>query len=250
MPRHANLSQLLRAAFTSRPGGRQGVVCTIDTNHPAPSRRTGGAIRRSGSIKWGWSLSDPALCDSHLGCPAIYPNFLMTYEIIRLDRRPSWSVCGLRKCSITMWYRLQRCQGEEARLGYLLAAINSMRFCSVFEETRTVLHRDRNRLAPTQPQLNNSTAQAPGSNTRDNAQRVELAGRPGWKCPPPLPTPRGPTDGPQSFTLPRVSLCQSEMLAIPPSPPFRFDAPPIQTMPGYSYDQPAETPHTTRSHRH
>lgn len=51
----------------------------------------------SGSNKWGWSLNDPALCNSHLGCPAIYPNFLMAYEIIRLDRRPTWSVV----CSTT-----------------------------------------------------------------------------------------------------------------------------------------------------
>lgn len=51
----------------------------------------------SGSNKWGWSLNDPALCNNHLGCPAIYPNFLMTYEIIRLDRRPTWSVvCSIR----------------------------------------------------------------------------------------------------------------------------------------------------------
>lgn len=56
----------------------------------------------SGSNKWGWSFNDPALCNSHLDCPAIYPNFLRAYEIIRLDRRPIWSVvCSTGKGLMT-----------------------------------------------------------------------------------------------------------------------------------------------------
>lgn len=224
------------------------MVCTIDTNHPAPSRRTGGAIRRSGSIKWGWSLSDPALCDSHLGCPAIYPNFLMTYEIIRLDRRPSWSVCGLRKCSITMWYRLQRCQGVGISSG--CNQQHAILFSLRGDSYRPTPRPQSSRPNPTPAQQFNS----PGARVKYSGQcSASGAGRPSRLEMPLTPShSTGPHRRPPVFsTLPRVSLCQSEMLAIPPSPPpFRFDAPPTQTMPGYSYDQPAETPHTTRSHRH
>jgi hypothetical protein len=52
----------------------------------------------SGSDQWGWSLNDPAPCNSHPGCPAILPQLSDDlYEIIFFDRRRCWSVvCGTK----------------------------------------------------------------------------------------------------------------------------------------------------------
>lgn len=133
----------------------------------------------SGSNKWGWSSNDPALCNSHLGCPAIYPNFLMAYEIIRLDRRPIWSVvCSTGKELVTKGERqdleLDDKSTEEPSLeldSNAAAGTNTNNLPSYAStQTRTVLHRDSNRLNPA-----SSTNQGPRANTRGNAQRVELA---------------------------------------------------------------------------
>lgn len=202
-------------------------MCTVDTNQPAPSRRTGRGIRRSGPIGWGWSLSDPALFDSHLGCPAIYPNFLMTYEIIRLDRRPSRSVRSLGNIMSPLLCSLQRCQEQGAHTVWNINCCNLMLLTAqstacdaVFEETRAFLHRDRSRLAPTPTPTQLNKVNSPGARAKYSGQCSASGAGPAFQVgnasrPFPLGAPQTP---PSLSTLPRVSLCQSEMPAIPPPP--------------------------------
>lgn len=227
------------------------MVCTVDTNQPAPSRRTGGRIRRSQSIKWGWSLSDPALCDSRLGCPAIYPNFLMTYEIIRLDRRPSWSGCGLRKCSPRVLCGAVSSAARGKRHGWDIFWLQSTACDAVLSSRRLVPSYTETATVSPQPKAS-STIQQPRRQGQILGTMLSEWSWPAFQvgnAPHPFPLHGAPQTPPSLPTLPRVSLCQSEMLAIPPPPPSASLHLP-RTTPGYSYDQPAETPHSTRSHRH
>lgn len=47
----------------------------VDVHGKHSSKQHQGKKRNSmsGSNKWGWSSNNPALCNSHLGCPAILP---------------------------------------------------------------------------------------------------------------------------------------------------------------------------------
>lgn len=118
----------------------------------------------SGSNKWGWSSNDPALCNSHLGCPAIYPNFLMAYEIIRLDRRPIWSVvCSTGKGLMTkgrktgFGTRRQKHRTALPGIGFDCFGWNKQLAMLCFDADS---HRPTPRLKSSQPsQLNKSRAQ-------------------------------------------------------------------------------------------
>lgn len=120
----------------------------------------------SGSNKWGWSSNDPALCNSHLGCPAIYPNFLMAYEIIRLDRRPIWSVvCSTGKGLMTkggetgFGTRRQKHRRALLGIGFKCCGWNKHKQLAMlcFDADS---HRPTPRLKSSQPsQLNKSRAQ-------------------------------------------------------------------------------------------
>lgn len=94
------------------------------------------------------------------------------------------------------------------------ARINISR-CYLRGQTRALLHRDLSRLNPA-----SSTNQQPRVNIRENAQRVELADLAGWKIiPPPLPTPRGPTNAPSLPPFPESVSANPRCLQFRPLPP-------------------------------
>lgn len=178
----------------------------------------------------GLELERPRTLQQPLGCPAIYPNFLMAYEIIRLDRRPIWSVvCSTGKELVT--------KGRDRIWNSTTKAQNSPPWNWIqmlrLEQTQTTCHPMlRRRLAPsyteTQIVSTQPAQQIKGPGPILGAMLSEWSwltfpAFPGCvvKIPPHLlPTPRGPTTIPSLPHFPESVSANPTCNSAPFRPPF------------------------------